>query len=102
MICAVEAMSRAIAGKPSATLGDALRKIEKSGAIKWHPSLGKAFEQLYGYTNDADGIRHALKDAGDLPVEDATFMLVACSAFVNYLTAKAAEVGLRLGACAPN
>jgi hypothetical protein len=50
--------------------------------------LSKAFESLYGYTSDANGIRHALMDASTLGFADAKFMLVCCSAFVNFLVAK--------------
>lgn len=59
-----------------------------------HPALQGAFEKLYGYTSDADGIRHALLDESDLGVEDALYMLVSCSAFVSYVMAKAAKAGL--------
>jgi hypothetical protein len=44
---------------------------------------------LYGYTSDTHGIRHALKDDSQPNAEDAKFMLVSCSAFVNYLVEKA-------------
>lgn len=83
-ISAVEAACREIAAQPKATLGDALKKI---GGL--HPALQKAFSSLYGYTNDADGIRHALLDEPSLAKEDAVFMLVACSAFVGFLYERA-------------
>jgi hypothetical protein len=51
---------------------------------------------MYGYTSDAQGIRHALMDEPNLSFEDAKFMLVSCSAFVNYLIAKAAKAGISL------
>jgi hypothetical protein len=51
--------------------------------------LLKAFSSLYGYRNDADGIRHALLEESNLEKEDATFMLVVCSAFIGYLYEKA-------------
>jgi hypothetical protein len=43
---------------------------------------------MYGYTSDAEGIRHALLEEPTLEQADAIFMLVTCSAFVNYLRAK--------------
>jgi hypothetical protein len=58
------------------------------------PAPEEAFVKLYGYTSDADGIRHALMDESDLASEDAKFMLVLCSAFVNYLLAKAARANV--------
>ena len=60
-----------------------LRLIEKKGIL--HQALKKAFSALYGYTSDADGIRHALLDESTLTKADARFMLISCSAFVNYL-----------------
>jgi AbiJ N-terminal domain 4 len=92
-ISAVEALCRIITDKPKATLGEALDKIKKSELIDLHPALNSAFDKLYGYTSDKDGIRHALLDGkNELKQEDAIFMLVACSAFVNYLKAKIARV----------
>ena len=53
-----------------------------------HPALAGAFQKLYGYTSDADGIRHALMEESNLDLADASLMLVACSGFVSYLLAK--------------
>ena len=93
-ISAVEAISSLIAGKDKATLGAALKKI--ADKIVLHPALHKAFGSLYGYTSDADGIRHALLEESELDFEDAKFMLVACSAFINYLKVKASKAGFHL------
>ena len=93
-ISAVEAISNLIAGKDKATLGEALKKITDRVAL--HPALHKAFNNLYGYTSDADGIRHALLEESKLDSEDAKFMLVACSAFINYLKVKASKAGIDL------
>jgi len=82
-ISAVEAACRDVASSPKATLSDALKKV--SGL---HPAMSKAFSNLYGYTNDADGIRHALLEESGLTKDDALFMLVACSAFVGFLYTK--------------
>lgn len=92
-ISAVEALCQIIVGDPNATLGDALKKLEHRYQL--HGALKSAFNSLYGYTSDAHGIRHArgLDDSHDLQFEDAKFMLVACSAFVNYMIAKTAGDG---------
>lgn len=83
-ISAVEAMCVSILGK-GATLGAALKQLEKDGVVI-HPSLKSAFEKLYGYTSDANGIRHAGNIGGKSSTfEEAKFMLVSCSAFINYL-----------------
>jgi len=93
-ISSVEAMSNLVTGKSKATLGDALKVI--TDKIELHTALQQAFKKLYGYTSDAEGIRHALLEEASLDFEDAKFMLVACSAFVNYLKVKASKVGIQL------
>jgi len=89
-ISAVEAVANAASGTTSATLGAALKTLKGPSL---HPALEGAFSKLYGYTSNAQGIRHALMDEPDLSFEDAKFMLVACSAFVNYLAAKLSKTG---------
>ncbi|MDD2684945.1 MAG: hypothetical protein PHY62_02180 [Gallionella sp.] len=83
-ISAVEAACRLVAGSESSTLADALKKIRNL-----HPALSRAFNQLYGYTSDASGVRHSLIDESNITYADAKFMLVACSAFVSYLKVSA-------------
>jgi|SRR3989344_3619 len=87
-ISAVETMCKTISQDPKATLGDALNKLTKDGKIKLHKAINSAFSSLYGYTNDAEGIRHSLIEEESLDQEDAQFMLVSCSAFINYLIVK--------------
>jgi hypothetical protein len=87
-------LSKIISGLPKATLGPALSAVEKKTEL--HAVLKEAFQKLYGYTNDAQGIRHALMDEPTLDIEDAKFMLVSCSAFVNYLVVKAQKAGIKL------
>ena len=64
--------------------------------IKLHGALTSAFTKLSGYTSDESGIRHALLDEPDISYEDAKFMLVACSAFINYLMVKASKAGIAI------
>jgi len=93
-ISAVEAICRLITGSSQATLGQALKVIK--GKITLHPALEDAFSKLYGYTSDADGIRHSLLDESTIGFEDAKFMLVSCSAFINYLKLKSSKAGIKL------
>jgi uncharacterized protein with PIN domain len=88
-ISAVEAACKLITNDEKATLGEAIKKFKSKVGL--HAALEKASLSMYGYTNDADGIRHALMEEPTLTFEDAKFMLVSCSAFVNYLTAKSAK-----------
>jgi hypothetical protein len=84
-ISAVEAACNLITGS-KATLGQALKTLDEKTEI--HPAFKKALSSLYGYTSDASGIRHALLEEEHLDFTDAKFMLVSCSAFVNYLKSK--------------
>ena len=81
-ISSVEAMCQILTKNSKATLGDALKSLKD----KIHPAMKGAFEKLYGYTSDANGIRHANGlGEGDSTFEEAKYMLISCSAFVNYL-----------------
>jgi hypothetical protein len=86
-ISAVESLCVIITDDKEATLGKALTLIEKK--YKIHGALKNAFSSLYGYTSDSGGIRHSLLEDDILvTMEDAKFMLVSCSAFINYLKIK--------------
>ena len=95
-ISAIEAICKLIIGDDNTTLGDALKIIEKESKIELHQALKNAFSSLYGYSSGADGIRHALLEESNSDFEDAKFMLVSCSAFVNYLVAKSAKAGIKM------
>ena len=94
-ISAVESICKLIANNNKATLTNAIETIEKGRKIKMHPALGRAFKELYFYTNSAEGIRHGLSDEPNLDLEDAKFMLVSCSAFINYLMVKSSKAGIK-------
>lgn len=89
-ISAVESYCKIITNDNKATLGAALKTIEKN--INIHEALKKSFSNLYGFTNDAEGIRHALLDEPTLGQEDAIFMLISCSTFINYLVSKSLKI----------
>lgn len=88
-ISAVESICCIITESTSsaATLGAMLKKLEDSG-VTIHGALKSAFSQIYGYTSDANGIRHGSIDFSNAPEEDARYMLISCSAFINYLISK--------------
>lgn len=93
-ILAVESLAQSLTGNARTTLGEALKVL--GPAVGMHPAFRDALSKLYGFTNDADGIRHAILDEPTVTYADALFMLVACSAFVNYVLGKAAEGKLKL------
>jgi len=83
-ILAVESICNIIMRTDNTELGKALKKVEDSG-IKIHPALKDAFIKLYGYTSDENGIRHCGGIDSVTSFEEAQYMLISCSAFVNYL-----------------
>ncbi len=91
-ISAVEAISRIICDDPKPTLNNALIRLSKT--IDLHGALKDGFIKLYGYTSDDTGIRHALMDEDNLEYEDAKYMLVSCTSFINYLIIKADKAGV--------
>jgi len=94
-ISAVESIAKVISGNTRDTLGAALDRIK--GQLNIHASMERSFKQLYGYTSDSGGIRHAMTDEGaTADFEDAKFMLISCSAFINYLIVKAQKAGITL------
>ena len=84
-ISAVESLVSKTVGEKG-TLGQLIKKLE--GDAKLHPALQAAFSSLYGFTSDGGGIRHALMEAENVGFEEAKFMLVVCSAFVNFVQTK--------------
>jgi hypothetical protein len=89
-ISAVESLVATVVGEKG-TLGQLIKKLEDG--IGLHPALRTAFGNLYGYTSDEDGIRHAILESKALAFEDAKFFLVVCSAFVNFVESKVAALG---------
>jgi hypothetical protein len=90
-ISAVESLCKFLANMPTQTLGPALDKVAKELDLNDHVRDG--MKAIYKYTSDAHGIRHGLKDHNHPGQEDARFMLVTCSAFVNFVTEKARKQG---------
>ena len=78
----------------SRTLGPALDSLERAGLLN-HRALKNAFDNLYGYTSDEQGVRHALleRDAADVGLDEAIFMYGACASFAAYLVNKHQKAG---------
>ena len=85
-ISAVESLVAITTKADKGTLGQLIKKLEDE--IDLHPALRTAFSNLYGYTSDEGGIRHALTEAEKVDFNDAKFMLIVCSAFVNFVNGK--------------
>ena len=87
-IHAVESVARQLDPAASRSLRPALASLKKQGAL--HPALEDAFNKLYGYTSDEQGIRHPRLDGADdnVGLDEAVFMLNACASFASYLWRK--------------
>jgi hypothetical protein len=93
-ISAVESICQVITGDSKAELGKALKTL--SSKLPIHGALEQGYIKIYGYTSDGDGIRHAMMDESSLDQEDALYMLISCSSFINYLMTKADKMGIEL------
>ena len=92
-ISAVESVCKVIANKPKAELGDALKALIAEG-YPIQGALKTGILALYGYTCEAGGIRHAERETeSTVTFEEARFMMVTCSAIVNYLVAEYGKHG---------
>lgn len=82
-ISAIEALARIVLNKPSAQLGDL------TGQLNIHTAFKEAIRKLYSWTSDEGGIRHA-ENGKELRIDEkeARYMLVQCSALVNYIISK--------------
>lgn len=85
-VSAVESLVAKKLGKNGGTLGQLIKKLDTQ--IELHPALQSGFSSLYGFTSDSGGVRHAIMDKDNNDFHDAKFMLVACSAFINYVEGK--------------
>ncbi|MCC6549518.1 MAG: hypothetical protein IT279_05555 [Ignavibacteriaceae bacterium] len=82
-VSALEAMFRIISNDEKIILSKAIKKVEM------HQTLRDAIEKLYSFTNDQSGVRHSLKEGEkDVQIEDARFILIVCSAIINFLKDK--------------
>jgi hypothetical protein len=91
-ISAVEGTVKLIEGVKGGGLDKALDSLAKR--VEIHGALKAGLSSLYGFTSDASGIRHPLLEASTVGEEDARFMIVTCSAAVNWIIAKAEKAGL--------
>lgn len=83
-ISAVEAISKEITNNPSATLGSAVKNMGLPSLLE------QGITKIYAWTSDEGGIRHSVKNDSveNYGEPEARYMLVLCSALVNFLKKK--------------
>lgn len=91
-ISAVEGVCKIIATTRSGGIKEALTIL--SSKINIHPALKEGYLKIYGYTSDEDGIRHPMLEDKKVGFAEAKYMLVSCSAFVNYIIDNSSKVNL--------
>ena len=83
-ISAVESAVRVAADNPKVDIEKGLQQLGL------HPQLKQAWNNMYNWTSDEDGVRHGMKGTPEVGLPEARYMVVACSAFVNYLVMRQA------------
>ena len=89
-ISAVESVARRAVGHDKfQSLGQALEELEKTGVLP-HKNLYESFRHIYKYTNDEEGIRHALINADESKVtlDEAVLMFSMSAAIAAYIAQK--------------
>ena len=84
-ISAVEALCQILTGQERYDLGKCLKELK----LKVNKQFKNGMSTLYGWTSSEDGIRHAYTgEEIDSDFAEAKYMLVSCSAFINYIIEK--------------
>ena len=88
-ISAVESTVNTLSGKTNVALNKCLQKLP----FDIDNNFKQAVVKMYSWTSSSDGIRHGItNDEIKSSFAEAKYMLVICSAFVNYLTEKEKEL----------
>nr|WP_157851402.1 hypothetical protein [Rhodobacter capsulatus] len=84
-ISAVEAFFSVFNAEKSKNMQGALASARKKG-LNLPRALENGISNIYGWTSDEAGVRHALfEDKGKVSEPDARFALITCAALINYL-----------------
>lgn len=86
-ISAIESITKQLTGEVGGGLEKALSKLDS--VVHFHGAFKAGLLSLYGYTSDENGIRHAILEEADIGFDEAKFMLITCSALVNFIIVKA-------------
>ncbi|OLO05092.1 hypothetical protein BTW07_05620 [Salinicola socius] len=83
-VLSLESLCKIVTGDKAGTLGQLLKELEKQKTIP--PTMSAAYSKIYGFSSQPNGIRHGMLDEDEIGYDEALYMLVVCSAFVNYVT----------------
>ena len=87
-ISAVESLVRELSGIKHNSISKHFRQLK--GMLELPDGLTEGFNRIYGWSSDDAGIRHGASESNTTAIEfeDAKFVLVTCSAFLNYVLDK--------------
>jgi len=91
-VAAVESLCSEISGKINVPFSDALYDVKTK--IAMHSPVDQVYNKLCECVGNIDSIKEGLNTESNIDQEDAIFVLITCSAFVNYLIAKANKMGI--------
>ena len=87
-ITAIEAITQIITGRKT-DLANCLKELKKQKILDLNNNFTNALTLLYDWSNKEDGIRHAhTSEKLRTTFEEAKFILVTSSAFINYVITK--------------
>lgn len=87
-IHAVESMIRVLTENEKIKFSDGMRDLGRKFSL--HGALIEGFIRFYGFTSDAEGVRHSsIEGTESIDEETAFYFLGSCSSFVTYLIHKA-------------
>lgn len=90
---AIESISSEISGQKKISM---TMTALVDGGMQLHPAFVEAIVKLFGFSSDEEGVRHASTgEPLNADQNTALFMLVICSAFVNYITAENPNINPR-------
>lgn len=84
-ISAVESIVNIVINRKNVALNKGLNSLP----FEFDNNFRQGMIKIYSWTSSADGIRHAVDDGEILSAfDEAKYMLVSCSAFINYIISK--------------
>jgi len=85
-IAAVEAVARLVVADPKSTLGDAIKLLRQQGKVE--APLLKGFEELWGYSSNAQNVRHGGGAGQQVQPEVARYVVDSAAACLRLLLAR--------------
>lgn len=83
---ALDTFSKIFTGEKNGDLEKAMTKLDEK--VRFNEDFKTGLLSLYGYTKDDKGISHPILSTPHVGLDEAKFMLMTCSALVNFLISR--------------